>query len=502
MKVKKKKSMATFQNAEIISLGQQYVMPEGATHDDAIRWHQRMKTEANSKVAVSMEIDCFPLDGAFALKRAIENIHGFASNPSGYTDFFDNWQGTTMIGMAISATETVQVPWGPVQIPSIEGGELKTAFNPRRGVPNFIVGGVIIKKHQKKVQAIFEETKRLLAAQSTYRGKVLRVDFGWARPNDKGEIAGYAVGKDEPKFWDVSELNPDELIFDQRTQRQINLSIFNRIKHPDAMRKNKVPLKRGVLMAGPFGTGKTLLMAMAAKIATDHGWTFMLLKDAKDLAMTLRFAAVVGGPVVVAGEDIDRVMSGERDDKMDEILNVIDGADTKGVEILTLLTTNQLEKIEKAILRQGRCPVIMVHPPDADAATRLIRLYGRGLLADDFNYDLVGEAMAGQIPATIREAIEQAKVAAIGRIADSGVLDPSNIEGLVTTADAMEAADYVIAQAEFAKTDPPDDRKDMEKAADVLGGHISTSMRLFAEAAANRQRDGNGKYEIAHEDVT
>ncbi|MEX0632803.1 hypothetical protein M8494_14790 [Serratia ureilytica] len=41
-------------------------------------------------------------------------------------------------------------------------------------------------------------------------------------------------------------------------------------------------------------------------------------------------------------EDIDRAVSGERSVAMDDILNILDGIDTKANNIITVLTTNQL----------------------------------------------------------------------------------------------------------------------------------------------------------------
>lgn len=481
-----KKKKMTQKDVKIVRSGNQITLPDAMSFDEGIKWLQRKKTEENSKVQVSMEIDCFPLDGAYALKKAIMNIHGFASNPSGYTDFFGNWVGTTMIGMSISPTEVVQVPWGPVQLPTMEGSELETAYNHRKGVPNFSVGGVIIKKHQKKVQAIFEETRRIVKEESVYCRRALKVDFSWSRNEHKNPDGppGFRPGKDEPVFWDVSDIVPAELVFSHKTQGIVDLTLFDLIRNPDLMRQHKVPLKRGVLFVGRYGVGKTMTAGVTAHYGMQNGWTFFYLKDVRDIAMALRLAQQYS-PAIVFAEDIDRVMKGEeRTVEMDEVLNTIDGVDTKSAEIITVLTTNHLEEVSRPMLRAGRLDaVIEIQPPDTEAAARLVRVYGRNLMAPDFDYEAVGQALEGFIPATIREVVERAKVCAIARVR-------GDITGQMDTEDVLAAANLMTQQLKLTAPTPHDEREPIEKAADALGGHLSRAMALLASAAHSRPSNG------------
>ncbi len=110
-------------------------------------------------------------------------------------------------------------------------------------------------------------------------------------------------------------------------------------------------------------------------------------------------------------------MSGaDRTVKIDDILNTIDGVQSKNTEIMVALTTNHVEQINKAMLRPGRLDaVIDVTPPDAPAARKLMRLYGRTRLDAADTLERAGLVLAGQIPAVIREAVERAKLYAIGR---------------------------------------------------------------------------------------
>jgi transitional endoplasmic reticulum ATPase len=149
-------------------------------------------------------------------------------------------------------------------------------------------------------------------------------------------------------------------------------------------------------------------------------------------------------PCVVFAEDIDRAVAGEeRSPDIDDVLNTIDGVAAKGSEIITVLTTNHVERINSAMLRPGRLDaVINVEPPDADAARRLIRIYGRALLSADDPLLESGIALDGQIPAVIRECVERSKLVAIGRSEDGAELR-------ITDADVAVAAAGMLAHIDL-----------------------------------------------------
>lgn len=158
---------------------------------------------------------------------------------------------------------------------------------------------------------------------------------------------------------------------------------------------------------------------------------------------------------------------GDRDEKMDAILNTIDGVDTKGMELVVVLTTNHVDTIEPAMMRPGRLDaVISVTAPDAAAVTKLIRLYARGQLDPNTDLTRVGEKLEGQIPAVIREVVERSKLAAIHRMnADEDLT--------LQSADLEIAANQMLNHVRLMTPKPIDARSDREKAADTLGQYIS-----------------------------
>src|SRR5690606_6744349 len=130
------------------------------------------------------------------------------------------------------------------------------------------------------------------------------------------------------KAWDVQNASTTKLIFSQELEEQIEDHIFTPIRYQDACTNAGIPFKRGILLAGDYGTGKTELAATVAAEAASRGITVVYIEDVKELPHAIRFAASQA-PAIVFAEDIDREMGGERTHKMDVLLNTLDGIDTK-----------------------------------------------------------------------------------------------------------------------------------------------------------------------------
>ena len=221
-------------------------------------------------------------------------------------------------------------------------------------------------------------------------------------------------------------------MFDDDIRSQIETNILVPIKQTESCRKYKIPLKRGILLEGPYGTGKSLTARMTAALCEQNGWTFVLLDKVQGLRVALEFANRYS-PAVVFAEDIDRIAS-ERDEAANDLINTIDGVVSKRSEIMTILTTNFAEKLNPVILRPGRLDaVISLRAPTDATVQKLIRMYAGKLLDKDADVSGAGKELSGQIPASIRECVERSKMGMIGR----GATKLSN-EDLVVAAKTMK----------------------------------------------------------------
>ena len=90
------------------------------------------------------------------------------------------------------------------------------------------------------------------------------------------------------------------------------------------------------------------------------------------------------------------------------------------------------------MIRPGRIDtVIPVRPPDANAAARLVQLYGRGLVEGDLgDLEAAIRPLLGSNAAVFREVVERGKLAAVRRLKGdtSGlVIEPADISNAAVT---------------------------------------------------------------------
>ena len=194
----------------------------------------------------------------------------------------------------------------------------------------------------------------------------------------------------------------------------------------------------------------------------------------------LRFAELYG-PAVLFAEDIDRAVTGERSPEMDQILNTLDGVDTKHNPIITILTTNHADKINPAFLRAGRIDsFIEMKLPDAEAAGRFLNLYattsdGRNLLDPSIDPLEAGELFAGLIPAFIATGVHQATMATIAR-------HGADIVGKVTMDELRGAAGAMRDHARrVADTRPVTESERLAEAMRVIASSLTMPADLRKE---------------------
>lgn len=400
------------------------VDPHEMTIKEGIAALQMRQKEEETQVAVNEIVKAFPFDGAYAFMKAMKIIYGWAT-PVPTPGFFGPTPPNT-ISLEVEYGVTTQIIWGDFAIPGIEGVLTTGVWKDDSGMMYFCVKGVVLKKHMKDVKRVADLTREIVAQHSIYRGKAIRLDC------DKN---GNVDFNKQPKFLDLSKVNPEELTYSEEVMSQIKTNLFTPIEHTATCREYGIPLKRGVLLQGPYGTGKTLAAFVTATKCVVNGWTFILLDKVSGLNGALTFARLYG-PSVVFAEDIDRAVTGERSVQMDDILNTIDGIESKGSDIITILTSNHVENINPAMLRPGRLDaVIHVTAPNAMAAEKLVRIYARKTLAEGTDLTDAGKELDGKIPAVIREVVERAKLYAIGN-------QSFNSEGkvVITGRDLTEAA--------------------------------------------------------------
>jgi transitional endoplasmic reticulum ATPase len=260
------------------------------------------------------------------------------------------------------------------------------------------------------------------------------------------------------KFLNARAIDPNSTIFSEAIQEQIQVNLYTPIQRVKDLLANSIAVKRGILLGGAYGTGKTMAAAVASRLAVDSGVTYVYTPRADELQVAIEFAKQYQSPAcVVFCEDVDRVTDGKRSAKMDELLNIIDGIDTKNSNIICVLTTNALDNINPALLRPGRLDsVIEITPPDAKAVEKLIRHYGGPVIREDEDLSAVGAILAGQIPAMVTEVVKRAKLYQIGLQLTGTTVSDITAKALEYAAKTMKSqTDLLQRRIEADKAIPP-----------------------------------------------
>ena len=376
-------------------------LPRNMTYVKAKKILTRLEQEAETPTEFSQDFRYRPDDGAYAALQVIKKRWGMALGKVQETFFGTRPAEKRTINIGVG--QTMQVPWGLLEIPVFEGLELYLAeVRDRDYGVIFRIYGMGPRKYQDEMQAFFDDVEEYLRHNSIYRGQAI-------------------VGSDSPEFLDLSVFDASKVVFSDDVTATLNGTLFAPIRYTDVMRREGVPLKRALLLEGPYGTGKTSIGQMTAQIAVANGWTFISAKPGRDKVEDVLRTARLYQPAVVFVEDIDIESSNGESDNVTKLLEAFDGITSKGGELQVVMTTNHLERIHKGMLRPGRLDaVVHIGELDRNGVERLIKVVvDEARLDSDVDYDKVWDAMHGFLPAFVKESITRAVTFAIDRIEGS-----------------------------------------------------------------------------------
>lgn len=201
---------------------------------------------------------------------------------------------------------------------------------------------------------------------------------------DKVEAGVYKVGTAGNELcWKKHDLFTDELYLlhnDSIEDLFVNIKEF--IDKKELFKKHKIVHKRGLLLEGPKGTGKSSISYIIANklIKEDNGLVF-IIENSNEFKNTMRVIRDLirpvepDRPIFIIMEDLDSY-----DDIFKEIAEFLDGKNS--IEhVLTLFTTNNSKEIPGNILRASRIDLryVITNP---DYETRLQFLRAKGLEED------------------------------------------------------------------------------------------------------------------------
>ena len=266
------------------------------------------------------------------------------------------------------------------------------------------------RKHHDRAQELLKRVGDAIATSAFYGGSALMLV-----PDDDGRLSLW----DPPKAVEVERVAACELILPSAIHRAVEAEVLAPITRSDEVAEAGLPCRRGILLAGRPGTGKTLTARIAASEAMERGWSVWYLTDSRGIEAALETARLYA-PAVLIVEDLDRSMGGDRDGATDRILNALDGLD-RTAQVVMIATTNAADKLPAPLIRPGRMDSVLVfEEPDEEAAAKLLRLNLPDGVED---LGTAPATCAGMLPAAIAEVGRRARLHTLGGSGEATALE-------------------------------------------------------------------------------
>jgi len=286
-----------------------------------------------------------------------------------------------------------------------------------------------------RAAAVLGEIRRLALQHSVFRGQIL--SFG-------SEMFG---PQDAPlAFHERPALTRGDLVLPADVLDAVEAQVIGIARHRSRLVASGQHLKRGVLLHGPPGTGKTHTLRYLMSCLTDatvvtlSGNALQFIAPAVSIARALQ-------PALVIVEDVDliaesRGMHPGQHPLLFQLLNEIDGL-AEDADVTFLLTTNRADLLEPALAqRPGRVDQAVELPlPDAEGRRRLLTLYRGNLDLDLAGIEPIVAETEGVTASFFKELLRRAALLSAER-ADGGA------DGALAVGDAelRAALDQLLAQ--------------------------------------------------------
>jgi cell division protease FtsH len=240
----------------------------------------------------------------------------------------------------------------------------------------------------------------------------------------------YGDGVGPLRFHERPRVDAADVVLPAGVLDAVHRQILGIAEHRERLLAAGHHLKRGVVLFGPPGTGKThtvrhLIGEQAgATVIVLTGLGVQFIREACNLARLLPPAIVVLEDVDLVAEERTMSAAGMGNPLLFQLLNEMDGV-AGDADIAFLLTTNRLDLVEPALAqRPGRVDLVVEVPlPDTAGRRRLLSLYGVSAHLGEDEVERVVAATAGATGSYFAELARRAELLAATAGDDRATLD-------------------------------------------------------------------------------
>lgn len=260
--------------------------------------------------------------------------------------------------------------------------------------------------------------------------KVTKEDFSEALKNTEPSAL-------REVFVEVPNVKWDDIGGLERAKAELKEVVEWPIKYPDAFSRLNSKPPKGILLFGPPGTGKTMLVKAIAN-ATEVNfisikgpellskWVGESEKAVREVFRKAKQAA----PCIIFLDEIDSIASvrGAGYDShvtervVSQMLIEMDGLEELK-EVIIIAATNRPDMVDPALLRPGRLDrLIYIQPPDKEERKKIFDVHLSGKpIGEDVDVEEFAERTDGYVGADIAAIVKEAVMSALREFITSGI---------------------------------------------------------------------------------
>jgi SpoVK/Ycf46/Vps4 family AAA+-type ATPase len=331
------------------------------------------------------------------------------------------------------------------------------------------------------IKAVCESVAQMTAQEATKEHKILQITqadmLGIVRSSKPSttlaqldEYRKFKIDFERRTFQETTEEAPqimmDSVIGLGSAKKAIRDAIQLPLMHPELIKKYDIKTINGLLLFGPPGTGKTMLMRAVSNEM--KGITMLEITGSELEEQGLERATATikeifnrakeNAPSVIFIDEVDSVIARRQSATeigaqiTSELLTELDGIRQMS-SVVVVGATNKPDSLDSAILRPGRFDkLVFVKPPNSAQRIELFKYYLKNVPCAPLQYDKLADATKGYTGADIAAVCREAKSAALESELHTGTEGKISMQTLLTIIGKTRpsAPDDVVAQyAEF-----------------------------------------------------
>jgi len=238
-------------------------------------------------------------------------------------------------------------------------------------------------------------------------------------------------------FVEVPNVKWDDIGGLERAKEELKEVVEWPIKYPDAFSRLNSKPPKGILLFGPPGTGKTMLVKAVAN-ATEVNfisikgpeimskWVGESEKAVREVFRKAKQAA----PCIIFLDEIDSIApergagydSHVTERVVSQMLIEMDGLEELK-EVIIIAATNRPDMVDPALLRPGRLDrLIYIQPPDKEERKKIFDVHLSGKpIGEDVDVEEFAERTDGYVGADIAAIVKEAVMSALREFITSGI---------------------------------------------------------------------------------